>query len=136
MTKSIRIRFVSFITILSLLLQVSACGYILHPERRNKNNGNKLDFAIVALDSIGLLFFIIPGIIAFAVDITSNTIYLPSNGKKFSSANNSENLAIKIDGELTKEKIAAALKENLGIDVNLEDSLIINDKKQRYAMLK
>ena len=54
----------------------SGCGTILHPERRGQPPG-PLDWSIVALDAIGLIFFIIPGIIAFAVDFGTGTIYLP-----------------------------------------------------------
>ena len=32
---------------------------------------------MAVLDGIGLLFFIIPGVIAFAVDFSNGTIYLP-----------------------------------------------------------
>ena len=37
----------------------------------------RLDPAIVVLDGIGLLFFFVPGIIAFAVDFGTGAIYLP-----------------------------------------------------------
>jgi hypothetical protein len=36
-----------------------------------------LDWSIVALDAVGLLFFFVPGVIAFAVDFNNGTIYLP-----------------------------------------------------------
>jgi len=62
-----------------LLLFVSGvpgCGTILYPERRGQPAG-LLDWKIVALDAIGLLFFFVPGVIAFAVDFNNGTIYLP-----------------------------------------------------------
>ena len=36
-----------------------------------------LDAGVAVLDGIGLLFGIIPGVIAFAVDFSNGTIYLP-----------------------------------------------------------
>jgi len=54
----------------------AGCGTILHPERRGQPAG-RLDWGIVALDAIGLFFFFIPGVIAFAVDFSNGTIYLP-----------------------------------------------------------
>lgn len=36
-----------------------------------------IDWKIAALDGLGLLFFFIPGVIAFAVDFHNGTIYLP-----------------------------------------------------------
>jgi hypothetical protein len=55
---------------------LSGCGTILFPERRGQSAG-MLDWKIVALDGIGLLFFFVPGVIAFAVDFNNGTIYLP-----------------------------------------------------------
>ena len=51
-----------------LVLQLSGCGTLLYPERRGTESG-KLDADIVLLDAVGLLFFIIPGVIAFAIDL-------------------------------------------------------------------
>lgn len=61
---------------LALVAQLAGCGTLLHPERRGQRGG-RLDAGIVVLDAIGLLFFVIPGIIAFAVDFSNGTIYLP-----------------------------------------------------------
>ncbi len=51
----------------ALLSQLSACGTLFYPERRGQIDG-RIDPAIVAFDAIGLLFYIIPGLIAFGVD--------------------------------------------------------------------
>lgn len=61
----------------ALLVQLTGCGTILYPERRNQAAG-RLDPAVVVLDGIGLLFFFVPGVIAFAVDFATGAIYLPS----------------------------------------------------------
>lgn len=55
---------------------LTGCGTIFFPERRGQPAG-PLDWRIVALDALGLFFFFIPGIIAFAVDFTTGAIYLP-----------------------------------------------------------
>ena len=59
-----------------LLLQLTACGTILYPERRGTADG-RLDAGVVVLDAVGLLFFLVPGVIAFAVDFSTGAIYLP-----------------------------------------------------------
>jgi hypothetical protein len=56
---------------------VTGCGTLLHSERRNQPHSNQIDWGIVALDSLGLLLFFIPGIVAFAVDFSTGAIYLP-----------------------------------------------------------
>jgi hypothetical protein len=52
------------------------CGTLLYPERRGQPAG-RLDWGVVLLNGIGLLLFFIPGVIAFAVDFSNGTIYLP-----------------------------------------------------------
>lgn len=59
-----------------LATAASGCGTILYPERKGQPAG-RLDWQVVALDTIGLLLFFIPGVIAFAVDFNNGTIYLP-----------------------------------------------------------
>ncbi len=61
--------------------QLVGCGTILYPERRGQSSVEKLDADIVILDAIGLLFFLVPGVIAFAVDFATGTIYLPRGQK-------------------------------------------------------
>ncbi len=60
----------------ALVFQLTACGTILYPERKGQISG-KIDVGVAVLDGIGLLFFIIPGVIAYAVDFSNGTIYLP-----------------------------------------------------------
>ena len=37
----------------------------------------KIDPNAVVLDGIGLLFFVVPGLVAFAIDFATGAIYLP-----------------------------------------------------------
>jgi len=52
----------------------------MYPERRGQRGG-RIDAGVAVLDGIGLLFFIIPGIIAYAVDFSNGTIYLPGTSR-------------------------------------------------------
>jgi hypothetical protein len=67
----------SLLIVAALGLQSMGCGTILHPERKGQKDG-RIDAGVAVLDGIGLLFFIIPGVIAFAVDFSNGTIYLPN----------------------------------------------------------
>lgn len=62
-------------------LQLSACGTIFYPERRGQTGG-RIDPGVAVLDAVGLLFFIVPGVIAFAVDFGNGTIYLPGGPRR------------------------------------------------------
>ncbi len=57
---------------------LSSCGTILYPDRSQQKERGQLDPAIIILDGIGLFFFLIPGLVAFAVDFTTGAIYFPA----------------------------------------------------------
>lgn len=59
------------------ILWTSSCGAIIHPERVGQPRTGRLDTSIVLLDGLGLLFFFVPGVIAFVVDFGTGAIYLP-----------------------------------------------------------
>ena len=67
---------VCLLTSIMVLLGVTSCGTIMYPERRGQTAG-QMDVGVVVLDGIGLLFFLVPGVIAFAVDFGTGAIYLP-----------------------------------------------------------
>ena len=64
---------------LALAVNMSSCGLILHPERKGQKSGD-IDATVAILDGVGLLFFLIPGVVAFIVDFHHGTIYLPGTG--------------------------------------------------------
>ncbi|MFC6635368.1 hypothetical protein [Microbulbifer taiwanensis] len=65
--------------LLTLVMNMTACGYFLYPERKGQQGG-RVDPVVVILDGVALLFGILPGVVAFAVDFTNGTIYLPPGG--------------------------------------------------------
>jgi hypothetical protein len=60
-----------------LVFSLVGCGTIFYPQRIGQRGGN-LDPTICILDGIGVLCFVLPGVIAFAVDFSNGTIYLPA----------------------------------------------------------
>ena len=63
-----------------LALNLLGCGYFLYPERVGQTDG-RIDPTVVILDAAGLLFGVLPGVVAFAVDLSTGAIYLPAGGK-------------------------------------------------------
>lgn len=101
-----------------LVFQWTGCGTLLYPERRGLKAGH-LDAGVVILDAIGLLFFLIPGIIAFAVDFSNGTIYLPATTPIGTPAK-AELKQIKFDPRRTTlADIEKIIKEETGRDVKL-----------------
>ncbi len=70
-----------YVLVLAVLIaQLAGCGTIMYPERKGQKGG-RIDVGIAALDGIALLVFIVPGIIAYVVDFSNGTIYLPDTAQ-------------------------------------------------------
>jgi hypothetical protein len=99
---------------------LASCGTILYPERRGQPAG-RLDVGVVALDGIGLLLFLVPGVIAFAVDFGTGAIYLPPGYSMHAPGMGSEMRKVQVNpAELTPERVAAIVREQTGKAVNLQ----------------
>ncbi len=121
-------RLIGSALVVSLLAQLTACGSIFYPERRGQIQGSgRMDPAIVVLDAVGLLFYIIPGVIAFAVDFATGAIYLPS-GKQAQIDPQKLQPAVKADGTVDNAKLQAIIQTELGRPLPLDDPRLIQHK--------
>jgi hypothetical protein len=116
----------------AFLQSTTGCGLLLHPERQGSRGGN-LDPVIVLLDGLGLFFFLVPGVVAFAVDVSTGCIYAGGSGgsskrrhlthNDATVAPGAEELAsmkkITLAGPATKANIEAALERELGQKVDI-----------------
>jgi hypothetical protein len=101
---------------------VAGCGMILHSERRNQPPGGNLDWSVVALDTLGLLLFFIPGVIAFAVDFSTGAIYLPPSqyGNVGRPAKDQSLITVNVpQKELTQQRLEQVASHHVGRDVRL-----------------
>ena len=60
----------------------SGCGTLLYAERQKQPHSDKLDPNILILDGLGLLFYVVPGLVAFGIDFYTEAIYLPQGVEK------------------------------------------------------
>jgi hypothetical protein len=110
-------RLAATLTAAALTLSQTSCGTVLHPERRGQPGG-PLDPAIVALDAVGLILFFVPGIVAFAVDFSNGTIYLPPERSVYSSP--AELRTIRMSpAELTPQRLEAVVQQHTGQTIQL-----------------
>ena len=56
-----------------LFFGVSSCGTIIKNGKGGKTD--QIDVSVALLDGLGLLFFIVPGVVAYIVDFNNKTIY-------------------------------------------------------------
>lgn len=123
-----------------LIFQLIGCGTILYPERKGQTSG-KIDAGVAILDGIGLLFFLIPGVIAFAVDFNNGTIYLPGTSR--SSLNIQDIREVKFDPKRNNRvDIEQMIKDQTGYTVKLDESSAkitelksIEDMKEQFARI-
>jgi hypothetical protein len=123
-SRSIYRRLVCALIGATLTLQSISCGTFLYPERIGQRGG-PLDYKVVALDTAGCLLFVVPGVIAFCVDIYNGTIYLPPEASRCQSPDSippeqwiSHQLDPSID---TPEKLQAYLQSETGQSIELRD---------------
>ena len=120
----------------------SGCGTILYPERRGQPHG-PLDWTVVGLDAIGLLLFFVPGVIAFAVDFSNGTIYLPAQGYGGTSESTgaaSRFRAVSLGGpHPSMREVEAAVRRETDVEIRLKrdrfftKKLASRDELQRAA---
>lgn len=65
-----------------IVLPSSGCGTLLFAERQNEPHSDDLDPNILILDGLGLLLYIVPGLVAFGIDFYTGAIYLPEGVEK------------------------------------------------------
>lgn len=98
-----------------LALTLTGCGTIMYPERKGQTGG-RIDPGVAILDGVGLLVFLVPGIVAFAVDFSNGTIYLPGGHRAHLTANELQQLK---EGDLAKAELASRISQRkvVGRDV-------------------
>ncbi len=102
-----------------LCFQLVSCGTILYPERRGQKSG-RLDPGVVLFDAVGLFFFLIPGIIAYAVDFSTGAIYLPPDVR--ADAPNSRMRVVKFDPDhFDPAALEKIIQKGTGQDFRFED---------------
>ncbi|MBD9427481.1 polyribonucleotide nucleotidyltransferase [Pseudomonas sp. PDM15] len=106
----------------TLLTQLAACGTLFFPDRRGQIEG-QVDPVVAGLNAIGILFYVIPGLIAFGIDFATGAIYLPND--QYSVAPEKLREAIGADGKVDQIKLKAILHREIGRDLPLDDPRLI-----------
>jgi hypothetical protein len=96
---------------------LASCGTILYPERNGQRAG-QIDPLVAVLDGVGLLFFLIPGVIAFAVDFNNHSIYLP-HGHARRAGSSHEYSRTRITAKLDRAVIENFVRTETGTPINL-----------------
>jgi hypothetical protein len=116
-----RVKLICAIVALMFCLQLASCGFLLYPERRGQSHG-RIDPAVAVLDGIGLLLFVVPGIVAFAVDFATGTIYLPGSKRASTTPLDKDDMLVfQVDrGELNSQTIEEFVSDHTGYPVKFD----------------
>lgn len=102
------------------IVTLSGCGTLFYPERKGQLSGD-VDPVVAIANSVGLLFFIIPGVIAYAVDFSNGTIYLPSNSSASVDIH-------QLDDAMDVASLEKLLSDKAGQPVSLENELVMMEE--------
>ncbi len=116
-------RLIGGAVVAALVTQLTGCGTLFWPDRRGQIEG-RIDPVVAALDAIGILFYVLPGLIAFGVDFATGAIYL-NDGKTAQVAPEKLQQAIGRDGKVDNLKLQAILETELGRSLPLDDPRLI-----------
>ncbi|SDM58975.1 hypothetical protein SAMN05192555_11555 [Franzmannia pantelleriensis] len=109
------------LAVVATALALAGCGTLLHPERKGQASGD-IDPRIALANGVGLLFFIIPGVVAYAVDFSNGTIYLPSGHTQ------AQVDSVSFEEELDIATLELMLAEHLGKPVELDHELLLAER--------
>ena len=118
-----KVKFVVSIVLICFFINLIACGTIMYPERKGQREG-RLDPAIVILDAVGLIFFFIPGVIAFAVDFSTGCIYM-SGGKHSNKTINDIKVARFNPRSTSPSDLTRLIEQNVGKKVEFTDKRML-----------
>ncbi|SED47193.1 polyribonucleotide nucleotidyltransferase [Pseudomonas anguilliseptica] len=116
-------RVIGGLLVATLLTQLSACGTLFFPDRRGQIEG-RIDPVVAGLNAIGILFYVIPGLITFGIDFASGAIYLPGGLTSQMDPQDLQNV-VDADGKVDPLKLKALIEVQTGHSLPLDDPRLI-----------
>ncbi|MCR4508647.1 polyribonucleotide nucleotidyltransferase [Pseudomonas sp. 32.2.56] len=116
-------RVIGGLLVATLLTQLTACGTLFFPDRRGQIEG-RIDPVVAGLNAIGILFYVIPGLIAFGIDFASGAIYLPGGLTSQVDPQDLQNV-VDADGKIDAAKLKALIEMQTGHSLPLDDPRLI-----------
>lgn len=110
----------------TLVTQLSACGTLFYPDRRGQIEG-RIDPAIAVANAIGILFYVIPGLLAFAIDFATGAIYLP-DGQTAQIDPEQLKPLIGHDGQVDQLALKQLIQEQTGVQLPLDNPQLIQQR--------
>lgn len=116
-------RVIGGLLVAALFTQLTACGTLFFPDRRGQIEG-RIDPVVAGLNAIGILFYVLPGLIAFGIDFATGAIYLPGGLTSQVAPQDLQNL-VDADGKIDPLKLKALIEVQTGHSLPLNDPRLI-----------
>lgn len=111
--RSIFNKVASVLVLTLVIVQTTGCGTLLHPERRGQTSG-RIDPGVAVLNGVGLLLFVVPGLVAFVIDFSTGAIYLPPGHGKLDDTEKGMRVVYSDVNVLSKDNINRVVAEGTG----------------------
>ena len=124
-----RRRFLKLSSATALSAMANGCGTVLYPERMGQRRGgfDDVDWTVAGLNGIGLVFFLVPGTIAFAIDFYNGTLFYPSPTHYGDATTPSELKQVSLPEENPSlETVEHAVAEETGRPVKLKSGTFLS----------
>lgn len=105
--------------LLAVSLLTASCGTLLYPERRGQSHG-QIDPSVAILDGVGLIVFLVPGLIAFGVDFATGAIYMPRTTAANDPAETQFDVVRSSSQGLAIAEVESIVADRLGKSVDIE----------------
>jgi hypothetical protein len=79
---------------------------------------------VAALNAVGILFYVIPGLIAFGIDFATGAIYLP-NGQNAQVDPQDLRKVVDAEGKIDNARLKALIEQQTGHSLPLDDPRLI-----------
>jgi hypothetical protein len=116
-------RVIGGLLVAALFTQLTACGTLFFPDRRGQIEG-RIDPVVAGLNAIGILFYVLPGLIAFGIDFATGAIYLPGGLTAQVAPQDLQNL-VDADGKIDPLKLKALIEVQTGHSLPLNDPRLL-----------
>lgn len=124
-----RRHFLSYSATTVLTVTATGCGTLRYPERVGQARGgvDNVDWTIAGMDAIGLVFFFVPGVIAFAVDYYNGTLFYPPTQYGSFRPTELKKIALPV-GEPSTSMIEQTISNEIGQQVQLKEERFVARK--------
>jgi hypothetical protein len=108
-----------------LAAALSGCGTLMYPERRGQSRTGGIDWTVAGMDAIGLVLFLVPGVIAFAIDYHNGSLFLPSGSASTSGRRTLRTVKLS-SPHPSRDEIAAAILRETGEQLALDEGSFVS----------